>query len=208
MQNTSRRVLDLLRVRGNATVEELARVLHLTRSTVRSQLMSLRAEGLVARQGTRPGKRRPGVVYVLTAAADSLFPQAHGEFAMFLVEEAKRGEVRDLEELLRRVGDRWIARDRPRLEGLTGHARVRRAMEILAERGFMPTLEQTHDGYSLREHNCPVMPLAASDVEVCDMVGRWMEALFGASLTRVKCMRNGDPFSAYAISARHVNSET
>ncbi len=33
------------------------------------------------------------------------------------------------------------------------------------------------------------------------MVHRWLEALFGLSLIRVSCMREGAPFSAYKITA-------
>ena len=65
----------------------------------------------------------------------------------------------------------------------------------------MPALEHTPDGYQLREHNCPLMRLSAEHVEVCDMVHRWLEALFGARLNRVRCLRLGDPYSAYAIAA-------
>jgi predicted ArsR family transcriptional regulator len=61
----------------------------------------------------------------------------------------------------------------------------------------MPELERTVAGYILREHNCPVMRLAVAHPEVCDMVHRWLEALFGTSLTRTQCLRRGDAYSAY-----------
>ncbi|HEU5171874.1 MAG TPA: hypothetical protein VFU46_15110, partial [Gemmatimonadales bacterium] len=101
---------------------------------------------------------------------------------------------------LRRIGDRWIARDLPQVEGLRGHARLEKVREIMAERGFLPALERTTAGYVLREHNCPLMQLALAHEEVCEMVHRWMEALAGTPMTRVKCIRRGDPFSAYAIT--------
>ncbi len=200
MQDTRRRIIDALRMRGGATVAELARALHLTRSAVRSHLIALRAEGFVTGRAMRPGKRRPSVVYSLTAAADSLFPNAYDEFAASLLEEIKLRGARDLDDLLHRIGDRWIARDLPHFQGLRGHERVIRAKELLAERGFMPALERTRDGHLLREHNCPVMPLAVPHPEICDMVHRWMEALFGTPLARVQCMRKGDPFSAYTLT--------
>ena len=68
-------------------------------------------------------------------------------------------------------------------------------MQILKERGFLPALERADRTYVLREHNCPVLRLAADHSEVCDMVHRWMEALVGLPLARLQCMRKGDPFS-------------
>jgi hypothetical protein len=86
----------------------------------------------------------------------------------------------------------------------TFHAPLRAATGYFLgslSRGFLPVLERTADGYQLREHNCPLMRLTADYPEVCDMVQRWLEALFGAHLDRVRCLRLGHPYSAYTIIA-------
>lgn len=199
MAETRRRLIELLRLRGGQAVEELAAALRVTRTAVTSQLAVLQAEGFVTRGGFRPGTRRPSVLYVLTPAADRLFPKNYEEFAAgLLVALQQKG---DLRRVLRRIGDEWIVRDRPAVQGLRGRARIERARAILAEQGFMPVLERTNAGYLLREYNCPVMRLAVEHPEVCDMVHRWLEALFGRSLTRTHCLRRGDPFSAYIVAA-------
>jgi predicted ArsR family transcriptional regulator len=199
MRETRQRVIELLRIRDGRTVDELVRDLRLTRTAVTAQLAALQAEGLVARRGLKAGRRRPSVVYSLTPKADALFPKAYAGFAASLLEELKREGSGPLRTLLRRIGDRWIARDLPRVEGLRGTARLAKVREILAERGFLPALERTGTGYVLREHNCPVMDLAAQHEEVCEMVHRWLEALAGTPMVRVKCLRLGVPFSAYRI---------
>ncbi len=201
MRDTRQRMVELLRMHNGQTVEELAEALDLTRTAITSQLAALQAEGLVARGGFRPGRRRPSVVYTLTPSADRLFPKTYDEFADGLLEEVRREGKGSLRRLLRRIGDRWIAHDLPRVQVLRGRERLDRAREILAERGFMPVLKPSGEGYLLREHNCPVMTLAVAHPEVCDMVHRWLEALFGTPLTRVRCMRQGDPFSDYTITA-------
>ncbi|HET6781890.1 MAG TPA: ArsR family transcriptional regulator [bacterium] len=206
--NSRRRLLELLRTRGEQTIEDLTRGLDLTRSSVRSHLASLQADGYVVRRGVRTGKRRPSFVYGLTSLADALFPTAYGEFAGMLIEELKREGVRNLDALLQRVGDRWIARDLPDLEGTSGSERMRRVRDLLAARGFMPDVERTRSGYTLREHNCPLMPLAASHLEICDMVHRWLSALVGTPLQRVQCMRQGDASSAYVTSAPGQSPKT
>ncbi len=202
MQSTKRQILEILRISGGQTIQELARVLKLTRTAVISHLSALQAEGLVARGGLRPGWRRPSTLYVATPAADAVFPKAYEEFAVTLFDEFKREDPQSLARALRRIADAWVALDLPRVENLTGQARLEQVRQILTERGFLPTLERTDGRYALREHNCPMMRIAAVHPEVCDMVHRWLEALAGAPLARLRCMRQGDPYSEYEIRTR------
>lgn len=200
MQETRRQILETLRLEGSQTVDDLTSRLRLTRTAVRAHLAALRAEGLVSPQGLRRGRRRPSVVYALTAAADPLFPKAYEEFALALLEELRRQDHGLLQEVFQRIADRWIAQDLPRVRDLSGHDRLAASCEILAERGFMPDLVPSAEGQVLREHNCPLMRLAQADPEVCQMVHRWLEALCGVPLVRLQCMRTGDPWSAYLVA--------
>jgi len=201
MHETRARIVELFRLQGSHTVESLRAALHLSRTAVKSHVMALRAEGLVRSRGLKPGARRPSNVYELTPAADRLFPKIYDDFAAALIDEINRQRPNELREYLARIADRWIARDLPRVDGLHGRARFERAKVTLDDRGFMPELEPTPDGYELREHNCPLMRLAVDYPEVCDMMHRWLEGLFGTRLNRMRCLRLGDPFSAYVIAA-------
>ena len=201
MQDTRRRIVELLRVRGGQSVEELARVLRLTRTAVVSHLSALQAEGQVARGDLRPGRRRPSRLYVVTAAADAVFPKTYDQFAASLLDELEREGPDTLTRVLARLGDSWAAQDLPKVKGLRGSARLEMAQRILSERGFMPTLERRGGGFTLREHNCPVMVLAVAHPEICTMVHRWLEALVGVPLERVRCMRQGEPFSEYVAQS-------
>lgn len=199
MHDTRGRLVLLLRKSGGQTVGQLTEALGVTRAAVMSHLAALRAQGFVVTTELRAGPRRPSLVYALTPAADELFPKAYQDVAALILEEiAQEGSDR-LRAFLQRVGDRWVAQDLPRLEGLGARERLDRAMQILSERGFLPELERTNAEYVLREHNCPVMRLATSHAEVCDMIHRWLQTLIGTPLTRTRCMRDGDLFSAYAF---------
>src|SRR5690349_6494669 len=142
MHETREKIVQLLRVQGGHTVESLCAALGLSRTAVKSHLIGLQAEGMVRRVGLRAGPRRPSYLYQLTREADRFFPKAYDDFASTLIDEIRRVRPDHLEGYLERVANRWIARDSPRVEGLHGAERYERAREILAERGFMPTLEQ------------------------------------------------------------------
>jgi DeoR family suf operon transcriptional repressor len=197
MDDTKRRILELLRVRGGQTVAELAQALGVTRTAVVGHLAALRADGFVASGGLRAGSRRPSRLYVAAPGADAWFPKAYQEFADALLDALSDEGDGTLERALGRLGQRWVTEDLPRVAQLHGHARLRMVQQILAKRGFLPTVESTGRGYTLREHNCPVMRLASKHPEICAVIHRWLEQLAGAPLTRTRCMSQGDGFSEY-----------
>jgi predicted ArsR family transcriptional regulator len=201
MQETRGQILELLRVRGGQTVPDLVSALKLTRTAVLNHLAALQAEGFVKRQGMRRGARRPSAIYEVTLEADALFPKKYEAFAAAVLDALSRNDPAALARALTEVGDSWITRDAPRVSRLRGQARLEEARKILSENGFMPVLAMAAAELVLREHNCPVMRLAIDHAGVCDMVHKWMESLVGEPLTRVRCMRRGEPFSEYRIGA-------
>src|SRR5690242_20836931 len=101
LASTRGRILSLLR-RGGRTVNELAEATHLTDNAVRAHLATLERDGLVQPGGTRPGTRKPNVVYELTAEASQVFPKPYGPVLQQLLEilsECLRPT--DLEQVLR-----------------------------------------------------------------------------------------------------------
>jgi len=197
MQETRRHIVELMRIRGGQTVQDLVAALGLTRTAVISHLGVLLADGFVTRHGLRRGKRRPSVIYQTTRLADSAFPQAYESFAVAVLNALKENAPSALRAALWRVGEEWVERDRHRVARLKGQARVEAMRQILEERGFLPELKRGDNTYVLREHNCPVLRLATDHPEVCDGVHRWMQSLVGVPLIRVQCMRRGDAFSEY-----------
>jgi predicted ArsR family transcriptional regulator len=197
MQNSRRRIVELLRVHRGLTISELGRILRLTRTAVVNHLNALLADGLAERGGLRRGRRRPSTLYVATQAADAIFPKTYEEFGVLLLQALKHEDATVFSRVLVRLGDEWLAHDLPAVQELDGRPRLEAVRQILAKRGFLPSLEWDARGYTLREHNCPVMALAAAHPEICTTVHQWLEALVGQPLTRIRCMSQGDPVSEY-----------
>src|SRR5947209_17666339 len=75
--STRGRVILLLR-QGSRTVNDLAAALGLSDNAVRTHLDRLERDGLVHPSGSRPGTRKPNVIYGLTPEAERLFPKMYG----------------------------------------------------------------------------------------------------------------------------------
>lgn len=198
-----RSVLDALKYRGRATVPELASDLDLNVETVRDHLRSLELRELVMRVGTvQHGLGRPEIVFGLTMAAESLFPRREAEIlkalARFLVAN-QQGH------LLRAFFRDYIAERREqgleRVKGLEGRERVREAVRILEEMGFMPVLDE--EGSTLKLCHCPMRGLVeATDLPCREEIGLLGDLLDG-SLTRVAHMPTGDLACSY-----HMDGES
>ncbi|RLC67959.1 MAG: ArsR family transcriptional regulator, partial [Chloroflexi bacterium] len=91
MQATRERILNILKERGQATVDDLSQELGLTTVTVRHHLDILQEEGLVAppvaRSRQSPG--RPQYVYTLTREAGAFFPKRYAHLANQLLSEMR-----------------------------------------------------------------------------------------------------------------------
>jgi len=198
MRDRPRHILDLMRMGSGVTVDELARALHLTRTTVINHLRSLMGEGLVKRGGLRSGMRRPSVVYQLTPNADRVFPQGYEEFLKDVLDEVS-SQPAGIKRIVSGVSKRWLARDLPAVKKLPGAQRVRGALAVLSKRGFMPTLEGPARRQMLQQHNCPLRSVCATHPEVPEAIRRWMQSLMGTSLVRTACAAHGDDLCSYVI---------
>jgi predicted ArsR family transcriptional regulator len=179
--------------------------LRLTRPTIVNHLNSLMGEGLVKRAGLRLGRRRPSVIYTLTANADRIFPQGYEEFLRDVLEELSSRRRTYSKHVIYRIYNRWIARDLPAVKGLRGERRVDRALVVLSKRGFMPTLEGPRSRRVLQQHNCPLRRVCERYPDVRDLILRWIGALFGATITRSGCVAIGSTSCSYVFGkARSV----
>ena len=79
LPTAKRAILNVLKKRGEATVDEIAEALEITVSGARQQLTGLQKDGLVAVREQRLGPGRPRHHYALTPAGDSIYPRAYAE---------------------------------------------------------------------------------------------------------------------------------
>ncbi len=124
--STSGRIVELLR-RRSWTLEELARALDRTDNAVRGHLAALERDRLVEQAGTRRRVGKPAYEYILTAEADTLFPQAQAPAlgSLIGVLEERLGAA-ELDQVVRASGRRLAVG-----EPLAGGGPITRALRRL-----------------------------------------------------------------------------
>jgi predicted ArsR family transcriptional regulator len=168
MQATRREIVDVLKKRAGATVDELAKSLGLSPMCIRQHLALLERDGLVSPREVRRRTGRPHYFYTLTERADGLFPKSYDRLATALLDEVKaEGGSERVRGLMRSLGDRMGNRYAESLRDKSIDERLDAVVNILGDGSPLGDWEKTGDGYVLREYDCPYYRVAASHPDVC-----------------------------------------
>ena len=166
------RLLHHLKTKGPQPAAGLARRLQITPTAVRQHLTRLLAEGWVAYEEVQGRRGRPRRLWRPTPQADVLFPDAHAELAVGMVEDVRKafggaGLARLLEERTRRQAAAYRARMPPPESPLA--QRVAALAKIRSEEGYLAAVEPGEGGaLHLVENHCPVCAVARTCTGLCD----------------------------------------
>jgi DeoR family transcriptional regulator, suf operon transcriptional repressor len=186
------KVLKAIQIRGEATIKEVARDLGVTASAVRLHLTMLEAKGAIHADPVREGVGRPYYVYSATPEAHNLFYKDYGELARLLLQEVGATEGPEaLQRVLRRVSERLAATYRDRVWGRDLADRVLSWAELLDQRGVVVQVEETGEGYILREYGCPYQNVAVENRAVCEMERQVMARLLESGIRLTQCILDG-----------------
>jgi predicted ArsR family transcriptional regulator len=204
MQVTRQRILEILKERAAATVEELGKELDLTPVTIRHHLDILRSEGLVqapkVKRRDAPG--RPQHVYALTDAADEYFPKNYAGFADLMLHEIReRVEPQELDSILHGVAKRMVDQAPPQPPGEAMPQRVERVVRFLTGKGYNADWEMIDGGYIVRAHNCPYHDIAKDHIEPCVMDMAMISQMLGQTPQRLEWMVGGNNACVYLVKA-------
>lgn len=194
------RVLKSIQLRGKASIRDVATDLGVTSSAIRLHLTQLQASGAIRVEKVREGVGRPYNVYSATPKAHNLFYKDYGDLARLLLEEVSETQGPDaFQGVLRRVGDRLADVYRDRVWGQELADRVRSWAELLDQRGVPVELEQTEDGYVLREFGCPYQNVAVENRAVCEMEQLVMARLLESGVKLTQCVLDGHRGCQFSI---------
>ena len=202
MQSKRQQIIEILKERGSATVEELSRELGITSVTVRHHIDVLRSDGLVSEPVVRHRSTlgRPQHSYSLTSKADELFPKNYNGLAAQLLDEVKaQFDAREINVLFEGMTHRLLA-DAPQPVGAdTVEERFDRAIQFLNQRGYFARWERTSEGIVIHTCNCPYEGLAGKHPELCNMDINLIVALTGFVPERICHIAVGDDSCSYLI---------
>jgi DeoR family suf operon transcriptional repressor len=202
MQSTRQAVLEALKERGRASINDLAEAVGVKRATVRHHLNSLQANGLVCVEEERQPVGRPRYIYSLTEAGQSRFPQKY-----HLLVERMLGQLKDtsssemVELFLRQLAAQVADEVRAELEQLPVEEQMTRLADVLSDEGFMAHWERAGDTIRLTEYHCPYYFVGQRHPEVCMIDETIIRIALGANVMKSTCLLHGDPTCTFEVVA-------
>lgn len=206
MQETRRQILEILKDRGDATVDDIVDDLHklrgepITSVTVRHHLSKLQGDGLVdtpkMRRRQTPG--RPQHIYALTQQGFSHFPNNYQHLAKTLLTEIEqRLPSREVNVIIEGVASA-MAKDANIPEGKL-RDRLEAVVDYLNEHGYDASYEPSPQGYILCTSNCPYHSMAQEHENLCQMDMQLISKMLGVVPRMTARVSDGDDRCSYLI---------
>lgn len=203
MQSTRWGILEILKRKGQSSVDDLAEALKLTPMGIRQHLMILQRDGLVEATEVRRKTGRPHYVFSLTESANELFPRRYHHLLHMLIEEIKsESGPEGLERLLGRLADKVVEGSKDRVAGKGFEARVAETAKLLEEGGSLAEWSPQNGGYVIKEFNCPYYFVASRHPELCVVSKEIISRLVDADVERTECLLNDAVSCTYVITPR------
>jgi DeoR family suf operon transcriptional repressor len=202
LQRTRRLILELVKQRGRATLEELAQDAGIAPMSVRGHLNNLERDGFVAYEEARGRVGRPRFIYSLTERGQDQFPKSYNVLCNRILDAVASTPEVVTADLASKIADAWASEHAPRLAGKSLEERLVVLTAIRTEEGAMASLEKTADGYLLTQQNCPASCVAARHPQViCTAEIGFIKRVLGATVERVCWIQKGDRTCSYRIRA-------
>jgi predicted ArsR family transcriptional regulator len=197
-------IIDYLKEKKQATVGELAGAVALTPMAVRYHLNVLQKDNLITAPAVRrpAGRGRPQQMYILTEAADDLFPVDYYILIDYLLDELKSqfGEA-SLEALFGRIARRLAQEAPPAREDQTIEERLDEVIGFLRGKGFVVDWEAEEDHYLIHAYSCPYRQIARQYGHVCLLDQQVIGGMLNTNPRRTACLTRGDSQCTYRVSA-------
>jgi len=202
-----RAILELLKWHGPQDARTLAARLAITAMAIRQHLYSLADDRLVTSDEEPRPMGRPAKLWRLTPAADELFPNAHAELTVSLIQSMREtfGE-RGVDRLIAARSRSQIAAYRAEVgDGGSLRERLLALARLRSREGYMAEVEEEPGGTLLLiENHCPICAAARTCTNLCAGELRVFQQVLGAGVQveRIDHILAGARRCAYRVQAR------
>ncbi len=195
MRTVRQQIVEVLRGREAATVQELAEAVGVNPMSVRYHLQGLEAEGVVARAGqARLGQvGRPRHLYALALPERGSVRLDYRSLLAAILEEARAlwGDE-GLQPWLLGAAARRAAALAEGLANAPLEQRLREAAAYLSRQGHLAQWHEGEEGPVLHCYNCPYHPLPQTYPALCQMDVAFISGLLGQPVVQTESIPHLD----------------
>ncbi len=207
MTDSRQQLLHILKTLGPRSTSSLANRLQMTLAGTRKHLKLLEQDDLVTASGVAGGVGRPDLVWRLTGAGHSRFPDTHDSLTLDLIGSIRGvfGEA-GLDKLIAaRESETATRYGRALSSARSARAKIERLAELRSDEGYMAEVHEI-DGqtWRLAENHCPVCAAARVCQGLCRSELAVFRTVLGNSFTveRDEYLMDGARRCSYLIRLR------
>ena len=203
-----KKILYYLKVMQQAGLEELAKVMKISRMAVHKHLVLLQNRGLVEGIENRGHVGRPRMMYQLTSQSKTVFPKSYSAIATHALDFIERNMGKEgIEKVLRERQTELFDQYYKRLKDLDFDKQVKELARIRDEEGYIAESkkESKRSGggkHVLLEYNCPIIHIAEKHWEACSTETELFENLLGANIETTHRAAKGDSICKFVIKEK------
>jgi predicted ArsR family transcriptional regulator len=198
-----KKLLYYLKVMQQAGLEELAKVMKVSRMAIHKHLDLLQRRGLVEAVEIRGHVGRPRMIYQLTSQSKTVFPKSYGAIATHALDFIERNMGKEaVEKVLQERQSELFDQYYKRLKDLDFDRQVKELARIRDEEGYIAeSKKESKSGgkYVLLEYNCPIIHIAEKHWEACSTETALFEKLLGANIETTHRAAKGDLICKFVI---------
>ncbi|WP_256212203.1 helix-turn-helix transcriptional regulator [Nitrosomonas communis] len=181
----------LLRHRKGLTVEELSRMLAISRNAVNQHLSSLGGDGFIQSTLLESTGGRPSRIYTLTPSGLELFERRYSFFAKLLLFWIdKKLDEQELKDCLTGLGEQMAREFEYRVTRHFSHAdRLHEVIAIMCELGYDANVTKISDHHTeIVANNCVFHELAEQCQGFCTLDLSFLASLLKADIEHKECI--------------------
>ncbi len=182
---TRRTILDFLKRNGAVSATLLAKELGVTAMAVRQHLYALQDQKMVTTTSQAGQRGRPVKLWALTAEAQDLFPNAHQDLAVELLNHMSSafGE-QGLHTIIDRHSQSQTKTYAAALQGINRLSdRLQQLALIRSSEGYMAEVQADGDDWLFIENHCPICAAARQCTHLCSNELQVFQSVLGPELT-------------------------
>jgi predicted ArsR family transcriptional regulator len=207
-----KKLLYYLKIMQQAGLDELAKVMKISRMAVYKHLALLQKRGLVEGVETRGHVGRPRTVYQLTSQSKTVFPKSYSAIASYALDFIERNMGKEaVEKVLHERQTELFDQYYERLKDLDFDKQVKELARIRDEEGYIAESKKESKSrgggggggkHVLLEYNCPIIHIAEKHWEACSTETELFEKLLGANIETTHRAAKGDLICKFVIKER------
>ncbi|QWU47511.1 MULTISPECIES: metalloregulator ArsR/SmtB family transcription factor [Bacillus] len=205
-RTTKEEIVQLLKVKGEHTVADLAEALEITEMAIRRHLSKLEKDELIYSKMVRQHVGRPTYLYGLSQKGEDTFPKEYKQFAIDMLEDlARMGDEKMLRHVLQARTKRMEEQLQKRISNQSNLAYKVQEVAAMQERnGYMVQIKRDGEhSFIFEKQNCPLKEIAERFPQVCEDEKDMYKRLFAdANVKTLANMCAGDCNCSYQIKEK------